>query len=216
MERAGKLYVLQGNTLMGSKERTEILLEKVARLRQEAIHLGATDAAVITSGDILVAEDLAALCNGKIVCPYYGLAASCPPYVKGPERFKKWQEQSQYAVTVKIELPSAVLFSYQREEVMRLLHEVVAGVELKAKSLGLTKSRAFAGGSCKPLFCEEHEICCVVKGRQPCRYKDKARPSISGFGIDAIRLMETSGWPTQKSSASDDLGWLVGLVLIAQ
>ena len=58
--------------------------QQVEHLIQEARTLGATSSAIISSKDIQVKDHLAALCNGEYTCPNYGLAASCPPYVKGP------------------------------------------------------------------------------------------------------------------------------------
>ncbi|MEX1314622.1 MAG: DUF2284 domain-containing protein [Desulfotignum sp.] len=191
----------------------------LTHLKQEAIRLGATDSALISSSDIRTENDLAALCNGEYTCPNYGLAASCPPHVEGPEQFRKWQEKSRYSITVKIELPKSVMFSYGRKDIMRLLHQVVAGIEKKAIELGFSQSKAFAGGSCKELFCEENKRCCVVADKLPCRHMNEARPSMSGFGIDVIQLMNTSGWPVVKTKQSkggpQDSGWLAGLVLIA-
>jgi len=188
-------------------------------LKQEAIRSGATDSAVISSGDIRTDDNLAALCNGEYTCPSYGLAASCPPHVQGPEQFRKWQKKSRYSITVKIELPASVMFSDGRKEVMRLLHQVVAGVEKKAIAFGFTRSRAFAGGSCKQLFCEENNTCCVVADRLPCRHMNEARPSMSGFGIDVIQLMNTSGWPVEKTNQNKGVSgvssWVAGLVLVA-
>jgi len=63
---------------------------RFTHLKQESIRFGATDSAVISSSDIRVDDDLAALCNGEYTCPNYGLAASCPPHVGGPGQFKKW------------------------------------------------------------------------------------------------------------------------------
>jgi hypothetical protein len=40
------------------------------------------------------------------------------------------------------------MFSNERKDVMRLLHQIVATVEQKAIELGFGKSKAFAGGSC--------------------------------------------------------------------
>ncbi len=79
---------------------------------------------------------MAALCNGAYPCPNYGLAASCPPNVEGPVEFRKWQTQSDYSITVKIELPVAIMFSDARKGVMQLLHEIVAAVEQKAIEIG--------------------------------------------------------------------------------
>lgn len=194
-------------------------MDKLTQLKQEAVRLGATDAVIIRSRDIWAVEELAELCNGEYVCPNYGRAASCPPHVEGPDHFRKWQDQSQYAVIVKIELPSSTLFSDDRNDVMRLLHTVVAGIEKKAVDLGYPKSRAFAGGSCKSLFCKDYETCSEIDDRQPCRFKNDARPSMSGFGIDVVKLMESSGWSSKKAElnpSDDDISWVAGLVLIAE
>jgi hypothetical protein len=159
--------------MIPDKEPNE-LKASLTYLKQEAICFGATDSAVICSGDIRVDNDLAALCNGEYTCPNCGLAASCPPHVEGPEQFRKWQEKSRYSITVKIELPAAVMFSDGRKEIMRLL---------------------------------------------PCRHMDETKPSMSGFGIDAIQLMNTSGWPfvktKQNNGGPEDSSWLAGLVLVA-
>lgn len=194
--------------------------QKLEHLLQEAERLGATSAAIISSQDIQVKDHLAALCNGEYTCPNYGLAASCPPYVKGPDAFRVWQAQSKYSITVKLELPTSVMFSNERNDVMRLLHQIVAAVEQKAIETGFKKSKAFAGGSCKELFCEDHKTCCVVAEDKPCRHSEAARPSMSGFGIDVVQLMKSSGWSAPKAnnanvSDQDDLSWVAGLIMIA-
>ena len=144
--------------------------QQLTHLLQEAEKLGATSSAIISSKEIQVKDKLAALCNGEYTCPNYGLAASCPPYVEGPVEFRKWQAQSQYSITVKIELPTSVMFSDERKGVMQLLHQIVATVEQKAIEMGFGKSKAFAGGSCKELFCDDQENCCVVAENKPCRH----------------------------------------------
>ncbi|WP_372683785.1 DUF2284 domain-containing protein [Desulfosarcina sp.] len=201
-------------------ENISISENQLVPLTQEALRLGATSAAIILSKEIQVKDNLAALCNGEYICPNYGLAASCSPHVGGPAEFRKWQAQSEHSVTVKIELPTSVMFSDERKGVMQLLHQIVAAVEQKAIETGFGKSKAFAGGSCKELFCEDHEKCCVVAENKPCRHMDVVRPSMSGFGIDVTRLMLSSGWPGQKaensnSSDKDATSWVAGLILLA-
>ena len=194
--------------------------QPLSRLAQEAIRLGATSSAIISSKEIQVKDNLAALCNGEYTCPNYGLAASCPPIVEGPVEFRKWQTQSNYSITVKIELPTAVMFSDERKGVMQLLHQIVAAVEQKAIELGFGKSKGFAGGSCKELFCDDQETCCVVAEDKPCRHIEFARPSMSGFGIDVTQLMLSSGWSAQKAEKSnlshrDATSWVAGLIMLA-
>lgn len=194
--------------------------QQLEELIQEARRLGATSSASIFSSEIQVEDNLAALCNGEYTCPNYGLGASCPPHVGGPAAFRRWQAQSGYSITVKIELPTSVMFSDERKGVMQLLHQVVAGVEQKAVEAGFEKSKAFAGGSCKELFCNDEEECCVVAENKPCRHIEVARPSMSGFGIDATRLMLSSGWAAQKAEKPDSMdkdanSWVAGLILLA-
>ncbi len=193
--------------------------QQLEHLIQEAKRLGATSSAIISSKEIQVKDTLAALCNGEYTCPNYGLAASCPPYVEGPVEFRKWQAQSKQAITVKIELPTSVMFSDERKGVMQLLHQIVATVEQKAIETGFGKSKAFAGGSCKELFCEDQEKCCVVAENKPCRHIESARPSMSGFGIDVTQLMLSSGWPAQKAEKpyfphKDATSWVAGLIML--
>ncbi|MBU0971884.1 MAG: DUF2284 domain-containing protein, partial [Proteobacteria bacterium] len=149
--------------------------QQLEQLARKAEKLGATASAIISSREIQAKDNLAALCNGEYTCPNYGLAASCPPKVEGPAEFRKWQAESGYSMIVKIELPISVMFSAERKGVMQRLHRTVAALEQKAIEMGFGKSKAFAGGSCKTLFCEDQEKCRVVSQNKPCRHLTAAR-----------------------------------------
>lgn len=198
----------------------DVSREQLANLILKSKNSGATSSAIISSREIQIKDDLAVLCNGEYICPNYGLAASCPPFVEGPDVFRKWQSQSTYSIIVKIELPTSVMFSDERRGVMQLLHEIVATVEQNAVRIGLKKSRGFAGGSCKDLFCDDQANCCVLAENKPCRHGDSARPSMSGFGIDVIQLMKSAGWSAPQAketnvSGEDVISWVAGLVMLA-
>jgi predicted metal-binding protein len=193
--------------------------QQPAHLTQEAKKLGASASTIISSKEIQVKDNLSGLCNGEYTCPNYGLAASCPPYVKGPFQFRKWQAQSKYSIIVKIEVPTSVMFSDERKGVMRLLHQIVAVVEQKAIEIGFGQSKAFAGGSCKDLFCDDQEKCCVIAEEKPCRHIQSARPSMSGFGIDVTQMMLSAGWSAPKAEISDladknSISWVAGLIML--
>lgn len=193
--------------------------KNLSELIHMAKKLGASDAAIIHSSDIIIDMDLAALCNGDNPCPDYGLACSCPPHVPGPSKFHEWKNQSQYSIAVRIDIPSVVMFSNERIEVMQLLHEIVASVELKAVEMGYSGSKAFAGGSCKEIFCSEHSDCQVISKRGKCRNPLHARPSMSGFGINVAKLMQLAGWPVKKQTLEDksdtqSMTWVAGLILL--
>lgn len=190
----------------------------ISELIERARLAGASDAAVIDAGDIIVEEDLANLCR-EPRCQNYGLSPSCPPHVAGPAGFRKWLAEYRQALVIKIDVPSEVLLSSERREVMQLLHEIAADIELAAVKMGHIQSRAFAGGSCKTIFCREQPDCQVVDQGGKCRNPLKARPSMSGFGINVSRLMQAAGWDLKRAKcnpvADDDAtATVTALVLI--
>ena len=183
-----------------------------------ACRLGASNVKVISTSEISIEENLAKLCR-EPQCENYGLSASCPPHVAGPSGFRKLLENFEQAVVFKIDVPSEILLSSDRREVFRALHEIAANIEHSAVEMGFHHSRAYAGGSCKRLFCQDYAYCRVLKEGGECRNPHRARPSMSGFGINVSRLMEAAGW-TMKRIAQDtsrdkvSMGTVCGLVLI--
>ncbi len=176
---------------------------------------GASDARAIAASDILVEEKFAKLCAA---CPSYGFSHSCPPQVSGPSGFRELQKQLPWAVAVRLVVPLSALFSAERQDLGRFLHELTSGIEAYAVGMGYTDSRAFAGGSCKGIFCREHSECRRLSGGL-CRHPEHARPSMSGFGIDVLDLMKKCGWPSEfggmkTTGDGESMSWLAGLVMI--
>jgi len=198
---------------MQRNNKEAIDLEPLVRL---SFSLGASKARVISSNDILVEKNLAELCVNN--CENYGLSINCPPHVSGPEGFCQIKKNCRHAVVLRIDLPSAILFSSERGEIMQLLHEIVSEVEQAAIQTGYVQSKAFAGGSCKKIFCHDHAECRVLSKNGECRYP-RARPSMSGFGINVSELMKTCGWSPDvharaSESKTDSMSWVAGLILI--
>ena len=186
------------------------------QLIQQACRSGASDAALISTGDILIEDNLATLCKDP-GCENYGLSKSCPPHVSGPDGFRKRLKNYKQALVFKIDVPFEILISNQRNDWFRLLHEIAAGIEHAAAVMGFTRSRAFAGGSCKQIFCPDHVACRALAREGECRHPEVARPSMSGFGINVTRLLQTVGWPMDNSKTDPDrsaTGTISGLVLI--
>jgi predicted metal-binding protein len=187
-------------------------------LTQLACELGASDATVIPTDEISVEDDLAALCK-EPRCQNYGLSASCPPHVVGPAGFRKLQNKIRHALVFRIDVPSEILLSDQRRDIFQLLHEIAAGIEQAAIKRGFSNSKAFAGGSCKKLFCNEHDECRVLAEGDGCRHPDRARPSMSGFGINVSKMMKSAGWHIDRITRETDpekvrIGTVSGIVLI--
>jgi predicted metal-binding protein len=191
----------------------------LAFLIREACLAGATEVMAVNPAEIVVEERLAGFCR-EPQCPNYAQSPSCPPHVAGPAGFLALRDSSRAALVVRIEVPSAVLFSDERREVMRLLHEITAGIERSAVARGYAGSKAFAGGSCKDLFCHDHLSCQVLAGSGKCRNPHQARPSMSGFGINVAKMLQAAGCSEAKSTrpaipGMESMSWLAGLVLIA-
>ena len=187
-------------------------------LVQLACRLGASQAAVFAAAQIRVEDRLAAMCRTP-ECEAYGLAASCPPHVGGPDEFRRLQKKFAWALFLKIDVPTEILLSEERLEVYRLLHEIVSTLQKAAVDAGCGDARAFAGGSCKKIFCADRPDCPVVDHGGSCRHPDRARPSMSGYGIDVFRLMETAGWRMDRITKSTNpatvpMGSVAGLVLV--
>jgi predicted metal-binding protein len=189
-------------------------------LTQLALRLGASEVGIINASQVPVEDHLANVCR-EIRCEAYGLSPSCPPHVSGPSGFRELIKKMRYGVVVRIDIPSSVMFSNERREVMGLLHEIVAGVEQKAVHMGYSGSKSFAGGSCKNIFCGEHAECRVLSEQGECRNPQTARPSMSGFGINVLKLMQLAGIPVDKSLTPAETGyheesmsWVAGLVMV--
>lgn len=191
---------------------------RLKELVQLARQSGASDAAAISTNDISVEDDLANLCR-EPTCENYGLSTSCPPHVPGPSVFREWLKMMKHAVIIKIDIPMEILLSGERRDVMRLLHEIASEIERSAVEHGYPNSKAFAGGSCKKIFCQDHPDCRVLSGVGECRNLQHARPSMSGFGINVSKLMKAAGWhmnwDVSKAGPGQGLmGTVCGLVLI--
>lgn len=189
------------------------------RLLDLARYLGATEASIIDCRELVVKDSLAALC-AQPPCPHYGLAASCPPHVTGPAGFRELLTHHALALVFKIDAPTAILLSPEVTELMRLVHEIGTSLERRALELGHTRANAFAGGSCKKIFCGGEPDCRVVDQGGDCRFGDLARPSMSGFGVDTTAMLRAAGFTLRRvdpgaEPSPDATGTVCGLVLLA-
>ena len=204
-----------GNNLSKNDSKISWVLKELIK---QACRSGASGATAISTGDIYVEDDLANLCR-EPRCESYGLSTSCPPHVSGPSGFRELLKSFKHAIVIKIDVPLEILLSSERSDIMKLLHEIVAGIEQAAVKTGYTSSKAFAGGSCKKIFCHDYEACRVLTEGGECRNPRYARPSMSGFGINVSKLMKVAGWTMNRYNSEADpdtasTAPICGLILI--
>lgn len=193
-------------------------IEKLNQILQFAEKSGVNGAAVIPAKHIVIDENLAERCK-EPRCENYGLSKSCPPYVEGPVWFKKNLKNYYKAVFFKIDVPNELLYSSERLEIFRYLHETASEIERFAIHLGFPLAKAYTGGSCKKIFCHQHNECLFLSDKGVCRFPESARPSMSGFGVNVKKLFESAGWTPRADQDGTDakrmkMSNICGLVLI--
>jgi predicted metal-binding protein len=209
----------RGEHKMDEMNNTQQSIESVLKeLTQVACRLGANDAQVVSTAQVSVEDSLANICReSPEAC--YGLSVNCPPHVSGPPGFRELLKNYDQALIFKIDVPTEVFMSEERWDVFRKIQEIAAGIEASAVEMGAVASKAFAGSSCKLLFCQDYDDCRVLAEGKECRYPQKARPSMSGFGINVGKLMEAAGWRMDRITRETDpnsvpMGMVCGMVLV--
>lgn len=192
--------------------------EKTDKVVEYAFSLGVSDAKIMVPGLIPVDNRFPRYCK-EPGCPGYGRSMSCPPNVKGPDWFRKYLKKFNHALVFKFDVPSTTLLSQDRHDVTRLIHETASGIERFAVDGGFKNSKGFAGGSCKELFCGDYNECRVVAGKGECRNPAVARQSMSGMGVDFLKLTKLVNWKMNiitKDTDPDEIpmGFMAGLVLL--
>jgi predicted metal-binding protein len=187
-------------------------------LIDRAIELGASEARVISPKILRIEDHFPDLCRPP-QCDGYDRSANCPPHVMSPAEFRELVSTYGRVIVFKVDCPMEILLDEDgRDDVNRLVQDIASSVELAAVAGGLARARGLAFGSCKRIFCSEFETCNVIGSHGKCRNPDRARPSMSGLGINFNRLNASLGWDpgaTAVASGLEDetMTMVVGMVL---
>ena len=187
------------------------------KLKKTAQDLGASDAKIISTSLIPVEDEIINLCKEPL-CEDYGTSIYCPPHAMKPKRFRELVSKYENAVLFKIDVSSRILLSKERFGEFRKIYEIGAQLRAAAIDAGFFKSKGFAAGSCKPVFCPEYQCQALINGKT-CRCPDKARPSMEAVGINVFKLLRAVGWEINKITENSDPesvqnGILAGMLLV--
>ena len=199
------------------------LQKELEKYRQRALELGATDARVITTDDVVIDERVLAKCAYP-KCVGYGTNANCPPYAMSIDQVRKVVDKFRYGIFIKVEVPSHDITgkeAIKKDSTMpyiRKLAEIVSKIEAEAFYDGYHLALGFGSGSCKRLFCPDTECVALESGR-PCPHRLKARSPVEGVGMDVYTMATKVGWdiyPIGMSTSPEEVpyGLRLGLVLI--
>ncbi len=175
-----------------SATQNETSAQELNELIQLARRLGASEVGIVNASQVPIEDHLANVCR-EIRCDAYGLSPSCPPHVSGPSGFRELIEKMCLVWLFGSIFLRRSCFQMSAEKLWDCFMKIVASVEQEAVRMGYAGSKAFAGGSCKKIFCWEHAECRVLSAQGECRNPQSARPSMSGFGINVLKLMQRPG-----------------------
>jgi predicted metal-binding protein len=194
----------------------EILKGDLENYRKKALALGATDATIITTDEIIIEERVRAKCLYPR-CEAYGTSAHCPPYAPDLDETRKIVKGFSYAILIKIDASPDTI--KKGDGAVALKHaEILSQIEAMAFYDGYYLALGFGGSACKSTFCSTETCSALTKG-QSCRFPFQARISMHGAGMDVFKMASRAGWdiyPVGFSTNPADVPFVsyIGLVLI--
>jgi len=215
--------------------KAEELQHHLERYREEAIKLGASEAKIITTNNIIFDRRVTLKCLVPL-CIQYGTCLHCPPYGIDPDRIREIIQEYHYGVLIKIDIDPSYLTDIEISQGMgqkdlaedkalsttlayfEKLYEIVGKIESMAFHDGHHLAAGFAAGSCNAALCKFQQ--CQALGEEGrCRYPFKARPSMEACGMDVFKIASKVGWEIYPIGGSCEAGAVphgsvIGLVLI--
>lgn len=202
----------------------EQLQEDLAKYREQAVKLGATDAKIIHTETVVVDERVLAKCTYPR-CSSYGTNVNCPPYAMSLDQVRRLIKNFRYGILAHIKIPADKIAGQEAYEkdlaapYQRKINEVIAEIEARAFYDGYYLAVGFGSGTCKAIFCPDIECKAMTPG-QSCPHRLKARASMEAVGIDYLNLASRVGWdiyPIGARTRPEDVphGLRMGLVLVA-
>jgi predicted metal-binding protein len=198
--------------------------EDLERYREMMIEIGAFDAAIVSSDDIIIDERVRAKCIYP-KCGLYGMSINCPPHAPDLDFIRKVIKNYRYAILFCVEDKTGVLIGRgfrnhigKENPAIVLLNTICSEIESRCFYEGYHLSLAFGQGSCKSYWCPD-QPCAALQSGGRCRFPLKARSSMEAVGIDAFTMAARCGWeiyPCGERAEREDLPHvlLVGLVLV--
>ncbi len=187
-------------------------------LMNYARSLGVSDVRLLSVDRIPIEDALRLHCESPR-CPNYGTSANCPPHGMTPTAFREFLADYSRVLVFKFDFPLTALQDSERWKTVFRLHDGTASIEHEARNLGYARAQGFSSGGCKHTFCREFDGCIVLEKNEPCRFPDKARPSLSGMGVNWHEISRLLGWRMLKdeegrSDWAADTVMLAGLVFV--
>jgi len=176
-------------------------------LMDTAIACGAAKAVVIDQSQIVLSGDFRKICESN-QCGGYGKCWMCPPYI-GPieelmEKVRSYPRGLLYQTICEIE------DSYDIEGMF------AAGANHAQVSQKMQKAvKPLLAGEFLHLTCGGCHLCetCAKRSDEPCRFPEKALPSLEGYGIDVYNT--TKDTPLKYINGQNTVTYF-GMILFSE
>jgi len=185
----------------------DILRSDLETLKQEALELGASMAAIIPAEWVEIDERVRLKCSVPL-CPHYDKNLYCPPQGPSTDLMRKAISRYTWALLFALDVIPPEEFtdrSIEREAVLKWGRkglEITSRIETLAFGRGYYLAMGFGQGSCLKILCGQ-ERCLVLEGGK-CPYPLQSRPSMESSGIDVYRLVTRVGWEIYPIYSSVD------------
>ena len=156
--------------------------EDIIKYCGQATERGITHARQIHSSSIVTAPWVRLKC--QFGCPLYGKNYCCPPYTPTPEQTRTIIDSYHRAILFHMEAPKTKDRGKRHREYLKMLTDL-EGDMFKD---GFYKAFVILSGPCR--LCE---TCAKLQGA-PCIFRDRARPSMEGCGIDVYQTARNNGF----------------------
>ena len=157
------------------------------QLTEEVLSLGAYKAAVIKAENIVLDPVFRRICASN-ACGAYGRCYMCPPDVGNEEELMKEIGNYTYALVYQTVSELEDSFDYEGMiEAKKRSYPLAQRLRKVFSDLGITDALHLGAGGCG--VCEV----CAKRTGEPCRFPDKAMPSLEAYCINVSELARTAG-----------------------
>ena len=156
-------------------------------LSDRTVSLGAFRASVIGTEEIVLDRAFRDMCAAN-ACGVYGRCWMCPPDVGEIEDLMKKVGTYRYALVYQTVTELEDSFDFEgMVEAKRRTYPLAQSLRAVFSESGITETLHLGAGGCG--VCET----CAKRTNEPCRFPDRAMPSLEAYGINVSALARAAG-----------------------
>ena len=156
-------------------------------LTEKAIELGAHKASVISAGEITLDRAFRDMCASN-ACGVYGKCYMCPPDVGDIDELMAEVANYDYALVYQTVSELEDSFDFEgMVEAKKRTYPLAQSMREIFKNCGIKKVLHLGAGGCG--VCKS----CAKQTGEPCRFPEKAMPSLEAYGVNVSALAKSAG-----------------------